>query len=238
MQIRRGTTMLSSFTSDTIELGANSTSAQIEMAGGSIIITGESGSNTGSLKNRFGSGISFHSGGFGWQGADSFIVLSAATAGYQAAYGYHPSTLDKLSWDNILGAVTLYQSSSGSTGTISLSPSSSNYWYMSNNIVAIEIFYTLVSTVGEQRYASQKIYDPNGKTVMLSYTTFRTNGESGTNTMYFGAAEVTISLGVGSSGRGSITFADYSCGSADIHVTGTAVTQEPRIKILKVVGYR
>jgi hypothetical protein len=240
--VRNGSTVLSSFKSNEINLGESSSSATIKMAGGSILIKGTSGSNLGSFENGTGSGLFFHSGGFTWNGQDSYVVLRASTSGYSAAYGYHNSTLNKSYLDNILGAVTLYQSKNGqSSGTIYFSPSSSNYWFMSNNIVAIEIFYKLVSKIGQTRYCSQKIYDPDGKQVVLSYTTFRDNSETeaGTYDMYLGSSEILISLGVGDSGTGTISFVDKTCGDAAVYSNNSCTASSGyRIAILKVVGYR
>lgn len=236
LKIRENSTTLASFGANVIDLGMNSSSAQIRMAGGSMLIDGASGSNTGSFHNKWGSGLYFYSGGYTWNGQDSFIVMSANTAGYEAAYGYHSSSLSKEPWDNILGAVTLYDSRYGSSGTITLSPSGSNYWYMSNNIVAIEIFYKLISSIGTTRYASQKIYDPDGKQVILSYTTYRnmTDGPC----MFYGSSEVVISLGVGSNGYGSISFVSGTNGTAEVYKGKTNCQEEDKISIMKVVGYR
>lgn len=80
--------------------------------------------------------------------------------------------------------VELYNSSSGTTGTVSLSDSSANYSY-------IEIFFKYNSM-----YKSVKVYQPDDKSVLLDFYDFNTNlifetklvkvsGSSITNTRYF-----------------------------------------------------
>lgn len=65
--------------------------------------------------------------------------------------------------DNITG-YELYNSSSGTTSTVTLSDSSANYNY-------IEIYFKN----GDNIYSSTKVYAPNGKTASLNINTYNTS---------------------------------------------------------------
>ena len=61
------------------------------------------------------------------------------------------------SWENVYRSKTLYDNSSGTTGTVTLSETSANFSYL-------EIFFSLYNGTSHTDYFTTKIHNPNGKT--------------------------------------------------------------------------
>lgn len=230
--IREGTTKVASYTDNVIDLGSNLTNSVVYMANRSIVLQGrnDSGSAFGSFSNVINGdiGASFSFGSGSVAGAyDSFPMLTAPHNNTTAMYGYHgPRLFDELIGDHLLAAAVLYDNSSGTNGTVSLS--NSHYNYLSNNIAVIDIQYT----DGNDRYWTQRVYDPWGKRVSL----FFMNYSNGSSEMWLGSAVVNINT-VGS--RGEIEFASNNRGGGAFSSSGVRFSSNSSIvRITKVVGYR
>lgn len=230
--VRRETTKVASYTDNVIDLGSNSTKSVVYMANRSIMLQGNNEYNNayGSFSNVINGdiGASFSFGTGSVMGAsDSFPMLTAPYNNTTAMYGYHGSWLgDEIVGDYLLAAVVLYDNSSGTNGTVSLS--NSHYNYLSNNIAIIDIQYT----DGSDRHWTQRVYDPWGKRVSLFYM----NYSGGSSEMWLGSAIVDINT-VGS--RGEIEFASNNRGGGAFSSSGVRFSSSSSIvRITKVVGYR
>lgn len=114
---------------------------------------------------------------------------------------------------------SLYDNSSGTTGTITLSQSAANFSY-------IEIHFMRTTSSGTNNYGFQKVYAPNGKQVTLSMNRYSSNtvlqvsGKvikiSGTSITVVGYLEINL-------------LTDYNLDGAD---------STDKFKIVKVVGYK
>ena len=230
--IREGTTKVASYTDNVIDLGSNLTNSVVYMANRSIVLQGrnDSGSAFGSFSNVINGdiGASFSFGSGGVMGAyDSFPMLTAPHNNTTAMYGYHGPWLDdEMIGDHLLAAAVLYNNDSGTNGTVNLS--NSHQGYLSNNIAVIDIQYT----DGNDRYWTQRVYDPWGKRVSL----FFMNYSNGSSEMWLGSAIVDINT-VGS--RGEIEFASNNRGGGAFSSSGVRFSSNSSIvRITKVVGYR
>lgn len=116
---------------------------------------------------------------------------------------------------NKLVPVLLYDNSSGTTGTVTLSETAENFSYL-------EIFYC---DNNSNQYQSKKIYSPNGKKITLSNIEPSQNG----NNMYFRTSQYTIN------GQ-NITFSYSSF--TNIWVDGPAMESTAYNKIVRVIGYK
>jgi hypothetical protein len=117
-------------------------------------------------------------------------------------------------WEAIFRTKTLYENSSGTTGTVTLNETVANFSY-------IEIFYSDNNTIGHK---STKVVSPNNKIVQLSCIE-----PNDTPRTYIRATRYAISgtnLTVGTS--------TYTT----LYEGGTGVTSSNYIKIIKVIGYR
>ena len=230
--VRRGTTKVASYTDNVIDLGSDSTNSVVYMANRSIVLQGrnDSGSAFGSFSNVINGdiGASFSFGSGSVMGAyDSFPMLTAPHNNTTAMYGYHGPWLDdEMIGDHLLAAAVLYNNDSGTNGTVNLS--NSHQGYLSNNIAVIDIQYT----DGNDRYWTQRVYDPWGKRVSL----FFMNYSNGSSEMWLGSAIVDINT-VGS--RGEIEFASNNRGGGAFSSSGVRFSSNSSIvRITKVVGYR
>lgn len=230
--ICEGTTRVASYTDNVIDLGSNVTNSVVYMANRSIVLQGinDSGSAFGSFSNVINGdiGASFSFGSGGVAGAyDSFPMLTAPHNNTTAMYGYHGSRLgDELIGDNLLAAAVLYNNTSGTSGTVSLS--NSHQSYLSNNIAVIDIQYTDGS-----RHWTKRVYDPWGKRVSLSYMNY-SGGSS--DAMWMGSAIVEINT-VGSTGE--IEFVSGNRGGGTCSSSGVNFSDNTSVvRITKVVGYR
>ena len=230
--VRRETTKVASYTDNVIDLGSNLTNSVVYMANRSIVLQGrnDSGSAFGSFSNVINGdiGASFSFGSGSVMGAyDSFPMLTAPHNNTTAMYGYHgPRLGDELIGDHLLAAAVLYNNDNGTNGTVSLS--NSHYNYLSNNIAVIDIQYT----DGNDRYWTQRVYDPWGKRVSL----FFMNYSNGSSEMWLGSAIVNINA-VGSGGE--ITFVSSNRGGGAFSSSGVRFsTNISIVRITKVVGYR
>jgi len=125
------------------------------------------------------------------------------------------------SWEDVYRCKSLYDNSSGTTGTVTLSETSANFEYL-------EIFYSYYAGSMDM-YNSVKIYSPNGKIAMLigSY-------DNGTR-LYHEVARYTIS---GTSiTRSNATRWRFGTGGENSTRTNTT-SSDPSIKVVKVIGYR
>lgn len=114
---------------------------------------------------------------------------------------------------NKLIPVSLYDNSSGTTGTVTLSETSANFTYL-------EIFYSKSGC-----YSSVKIYNPNGKTVTLHLL-----NSYGTTAIQYLNANVSIS---------GTTITKGNSNAMNCSETGAGgVFNENNITITKVIGYR
>ena len=118
-------------------------------------------------------------------------------------------------WYNILSCITLYDNSSGTLGTVSLSDSAANYKYL-------EIYSTRGSGESMSNFVN-RIYNPNGKNVtlggLLPYY----------DDVYLYAKYVNIS-------GSSITVRKDRL--VQIHPRGVNIGNDDSHKIYKVLGYR
>ena len=116
---------------------------------------------------------------------------------------------------NRLVPVSLYDNSSGTTGTVTLSETSANFNYL-------EVFYC---DNNNRQFQSKKILDPNNKSITLSAIEPSSDGKS----LPTRASKYTIS-------GATITynFATYGV----IWSGGTNLEQTAYIKIVKVLGYK
>lgn len=229
LHIRRGTTQVASYTATEIDLGKNSSSSTMYLADRSIVITGSSDGRTGSFSNSAGSYFGFSSDGFTSDASDSYCIMNSAREGYIGAYGKHGSSLDKHSFDDLLGAVTLYSNSSGSNGRIPLS--TGGYGYLFSTIVALDIFFK--DDGSTPRYYTQRVYSMGSWNLRtaLFYNVF------GANTVYTNTCIVSITL---NSSGGEINFISGNMGGGwyTSNETNAASASSSPIKIMKVIGYR
>lgn len=236
-------TELASFESNQIKLGKNNQDSTIDLGNGAVVVKGISGDSRGGINNSYGSGLYFYRNyDYGWDSSNnSYLLFKSNENGYRAAYGFHNSSLEKVKHDNMLGALTLFQhSSGGTTGSITLNCGSGNYRYFTENIVAMEIFYSINNPVLGLRYLSQKIYDPHGKTILLTYNAYApSSSEQPKKMIHFAASQWNISLGTGGASLGSIIPDATMYGEGFItDKNDCGVLHNQKIKILKVVGYR
>ena len=112
----------------------------------------------------------------------------------------------------------LYNNSSGSNGTITLSESSANFTYL-------EIFYF---DNQYKYYSSVKVYSPNGKKVILhTANVFSKDGTAVIDTRKIKISGTSISNDDG-------TTNDYGA----LNTWNNSITASNRIYIVKVNGYR
>ncbi len=119
--------------------------------------------------------------------------------------------------NEILTPVILYQNETGTYENFTLNDSVSNYKYI--DIMTLQSGYT-------QGYKVSRLYDPNGKKVMINYISY--DGSLSMDRLQ--------SFGI------SVTFNNKSCttGNQFGYVVGTNnyVTVTNSIKITKVIGYK
>lgn len=119
-------------------------------------------------------------------------------------------------WHTIQYAgVSLYDNSTGTSGTVTLSETSANFSYL-------DIYYKKVDS---SNIASARIYAPNGKRVALS-----TIGQISTTSVQIERANISIS-------GTSITKADYNYANIP-NGSSQTVASANELNIVKVVGYR
>lgn len=121
------------------------------------------------------------------------------------------------SWGNIATAVTLYDNSSGTNGTVTLSESSANFSYL-------EIYY--FSNLNND-YGMMRIPSPNGKTTLVSWT------EMPSDSTASGAYSFGTKLSISGT---SISVSNTTYGI--IRISDGSFYKENRTKICRVVGYR
>ena len=115
-----------------------------------------------------------------------------------------------------LEPVTLYDNSSGTSGTITLSETAANFAY-------IEIYFF----TNKNYYANCKVYSPNGKIVSVNCA----NTYTSVGVLQFVFTRLTIS-------GTSVTFSDNSYANM-VHNGGSFIgSPADYIKIYKIVGYR
>lgn len=128
-------------------------------------------------------------------------------------FAFHvPVTIDG---DMVRPSKNLYNNTSGTTGTVTLSESANNFNYL-------EIFYKEYSY-----FKSTKIYAPNNKSAILN-TSHYNGGQS-----FYHTATKLISI----SGT-SITVNTTDLGRVNIYGTSNQLSTENTIYIVRVVGYR
>lgn len=116
-------------------------------------------------------------------------------------------------WENIYRAKSLYDNSSGTTGTVTLSESASNFAYL-------EIFYN-----GGGAWGSVRVYSPNDKTVSLRTASQETNNINN----YFNCRNVKVS-------GTSITTSTYA---RSVFYSNSNISQANNsVSIHRVLGYR
>lgn len=116
-------------------------------------------------------------------------------------------------WEDVYRAKSLYDNSSGTTGTVNLSETSANFTYL-------EIYYS-----GGGVYASTKVYTPNNKSASLRTASQETNNI----TNYLNCKNVKIS-------GTSITVSTYA---RSVIYSNSCISQANNgIAIYKVIGYR
>ena len=118
------------------------------------------------------------------------------------------------SWEEISRFKNLYNNTSGTTGTVTLSETAANFSYL-------EIFYR--DQLSTPEYASVKVYSPNGKQINLSIPT------SNTNVNGFWIKQKTININETSISN------QWNC---EIDVVNGIVSNSNYIYIIRVDGYR
>lgn len=119
---------------------------------------------------------------------------------------------------NILGEKILYDNSSGTTGTVTLSESVANFSYL-------ELFFK-DSSYGY--YNNIRIYSPNGKNVVLSTShVFSQSGTIMVSTRRIKFSETTVSNYSGTNN-------DYG----HLNSWNNSISTDNRISITKIIGYR
>lgn len=232
LYIRQGTTTVAQYTASNIYLGDNSATSKIYLADRSIIIQGSSDGKAGTFMNSGGAYFGFASGGFSEGGYDSACYMHSPALNLTCQYGGHSTDLGKSSDDVLLASTTLYESTSGSNGTITLS--SNGYGYLTNNIVALDIYYR--DNGSTYRYNTVRVYRPWGKRAALSITVFGATGEGLLPTLYVDTAIVSITASVST---GTISFVSGNDGNAVLNNNGNNVfAKTNNIYIMKVVGWR
>lgn len=117
-------------------------------------------------------------------------------------------------WRSVLTRESLYDNSSGTTGTVTLSENAADYDYL-------EIYYT---NNGQQR--SMKVASPNGKVVMLDNWIY----EESTTYLFTRINKITIS--------GTIITRNLTRGCAVNGAEATFTNEYSTFAITKVVGYK
>lgn len=164
--------------------------------------------------NIYGILVVYVSGGNTWVPSDSsswiWQIFINTNGRMWMRYGVNSATMS--GWVSIPNYKTLYENSSGTQGTVTLSETSANFSYM-------EIYYRI--TDGANIGKSVKVYAPNGKRVELDYT----NADNAGNAWYKGK-EVNIS---------GTSITKFS--AVEVTLKGATTTNTDRIFITKVVGY-
>lgn len=115
----------------------------------------------------------------------------------------------------------LYDDATGTQGTVTLSTNADNFKYL-------EIYY--YKNIQEKQYSSVKVYEPNGKNVLLLATWYGTDVSSTVPAMYVYREKAIIS-------GTSITRAE--AGAVAINTLGQSSAWQPdALYITRVVGYR
>ena len=156
---------------------------------------------------------------FSWDNAGSynaqfFIGNSVGMGGTLQARGCNGANGTWGSWETILRNKTLYDNSSGTTGTITLSESAANFNYL-------EIFYLRENN----DYASTRINSPNNKLTFLQDTYITSQG----SLMQIAVKRIKIS------GTSITSVYDYY---ANLETNKVSIGTHNVMKITKVVGYR
>lgn len=177
---------------------------------------GPSGSQVHQLWATQSSGSLFHRGGSsnGWTGSWKTLF---DTSNYTSWVSAKP--------------ITLYSSSSGTIGTITLSESAANFTYL-------EIFYT---DNNSRQSNSAKIYAPNGKYITLSCVEPATNNSE--PRMYIRSSGWTISGTAVTPGRSDLSGDNRGAygqfyANADGEGVDVKVTASNYIKIFRILGYK
>lgn len=129
-----------------------------------------------------------------------------------------PGTLKARTSDNIYSVKSLYDNSSGTTGTVTLSESATNFTY-------IEIFY---KNTQYNYYNSMKIFSANGKICNLN--TIHVFSNSGT------AAIDSRKVKISGTSINNESGTDDDYGS--LNTWNNSISKSNRISIVKVIGYR
>lgn len=156
---------------------------------------------------------------FSWDNAGAynaqfFIGNSVGMGGTLQARGCNGANGTWGSWETILRNKILYDNSSGTTGTITLSESAANFNYL-------EIFYLRENN----DYASTRINSPNNKLTFLQDTYITSQG----SLMQIAVKRIKIS------GTSITSVYDYY---ANLETNKVSIGAQNVIKIIKVIGYR
>ncbi len=155
----------------------------------------------------------------GWMGAVNTSSTSASRGRifYRSMRDYTGDGTVWSSWGQIFTGVTLYDNSSGTTGTVTLSETAANFSYL-------EIYY--FSDLNND-YGSVRIASPNGKKFRVSWNEMSKNSlntDSYTFGTQFQVNGTSISV--------------YNTAYGIINLGNATFYKENRTKIYKVIGYR
>ncbi|MBQ9006116.1 MAG: hypothetical protein IJ092_07050 [Atopobiaceae bacterium] len=250
VKLRSGTTVLSQFASDIIELGSDTYDSRVSFCGGagyiravgdSLSINSETPSMTGATES-FDGTESTASIGTGIENSIEYVELYASSQDYGSSIGvdlyptgglYAVPTV-RLTADSITRAfpmssvinaipVTLYDNASAAaSAAATLSETAANFKRL-----------TIMYRDGDGTHGSVDVWSPNGKRVALSLTWI--NGAS-TQEMYQRVRWVTIS---GTSIATARFSGDTKYRTGQVKLGATAsVTNSDYISIVHVIGYR
>ena len=230
VSIRDGKTVLASFEDAEIRIGNNSSSSVISMCDDALKITSLNNmtildSDADFVFNLLSDATK---GGQLWLHSNSkqtqhWMQLSLPKIKFEIIYenGVGKLYCSATSWKKgnaeVYGETVLYNNTSGTTSTVTLSESAANFTYL-------EIYYTRMGTFTK----SVKVYNANGKTVNLTdfYKMDDTTYQSQTEDAAISGTSIT---------RGKRFYANFVTGSTAV-ANGT--TDSPLFAITRVVGIK
>ncbi len=158
-----------------------------------------------------------HSGWAGQTDGDSYLITKSFMAYWNGRFNDGGSNLTYCHQGEIQAKPkTLYDNSSGTTGTVTLSDSASNYKYL-------EIHYC---DVNKTVYNSCKIYSPNGKNALLTISWVYNTETGGTQTM-------TKHIKISSKEISNVSYSNFN-----VEPSGVWAGIWNTIAIVQVVGYK
>lgn len=228
VNIRQGSTILASYKGTEINLGSNSSSSTIYMAGKSVYIEGSNDGKRGKFGNSAGSYFGFGSKGYDTvYGRDNVCVLYSEYNQIHCSYGGHAYGLGRDSSDALLAATVLYEHYSGSNGTIYLR---SNGKQDMGIMHIVDIYFRDTGSI--PRHCVQRVIEPWGHNTVLF------NAVSGVGNLYVNTAIISMTMD-SSASSGTITFSPNNGSTTTLNGSGTTVTNsDSSIYITKVVGWR